>query len=230
VTEKTFRTHVKHGSRNARASGGLSNSSSGSRSMLVRRKRKRTRLTSDDDDDEDFDCDDSGSYTLKSWNTSKRTKTRASSGKEESGEEIDPFMQQKNENPLPGYLDPITLDEVVKPAMSPYGHVMRFAIVIGLILCCAECGFLIGLFRKRNVSAFDSYDSWVRCLSSEPTKNICPLTKRPLTKRELVILTVDNIEQYRSALHTGEVSFYIDILELTFCLVIICRSSIVNFA
>ncbi|CAG8481490.1 6832_t:CDS:10 [Paraglomus occultum] len=170
VTEKTFRTHVKHGSRNARASGGLSSSSSGSRSVLVRRKRRRTRLTSDDDEDEDFDCDDSGSYTLKSWNTSKRTKTRASSSKEESGEEIDPFMQQRNENPLPGFTDPITLDEVVKPAMSPYGHVM-------------------------------SYDSWVRCLSSEPTKNICPLTKRPLTKRELIILTVDNIDQYRSASH-----------------------------
>ncbi|CAG8460077.1 7919_t:CDS:10 [Paraglomus brasilianum] len=142
VTEKTFRTHVKHGSRNARASGGLSSSSSGS------------------------------SYTLKSWNTSKRTKTRASSSKEESGEEMDPYMQQRNENPLPGFTDPITLDEVVKPAMSPYGHVM-------------------------------SYDSWVRCLSSEPTKNICPLTKRPLTKRELIILTVDNIDQYRSASHTS---------------------------
>jgi hypothetical protein len=27
-------------------------------------------------------------------------------------------------NPLPGYIDPITLEEVVKPAISPHGHVM----------------------------------------------------------------------------------------------------------
>jgi hypothetical protein len=41
------------------------------------------------------------------------------------------------------------------------------------------------------------YDSWVRSLSFEAQKNICPLTKKPLTKRELVILTKDNIDQYR---------------------------------
>nr|CAG8474996.1 8066_t:CDS:10 [Entrophospora candida] len=41
------------------------------------------------------------------------------------------------------------------------------------------------------------YDSWVKCLSTGPKKNICPLTKKPLKKRELVILTKDNINQYR---------------------------------
>lgn len=65
------------------------------------------------------------------------------------------------------------------------------------------------------------YDSWVRCLTNwEGKKNICPLTKKPLTKRDLgkkgnyveigrnmlknllfpftiVILTHDNIEEYR---------------------------------
>lgn len=44
---------------------------------------------------------------------------------------------------------------------------------------------------------YRSYDSWIRCLSSEDRKNICPLTKKPLTKRELVVLTYDNIDEYR---------------------------------
>lgn len=31
------------------------------------------------------------------------------------------------DNPLPGYIDPITLEPVVTPAMSPHGHVMGLA-------------------------------------------------------------------------------------------------------
>ncbi|KAI7849564.1 hypothetical protein BDC45DRAFT_520284 [Circinella umbellata] len=74
----------------------------------------------------------------------------------------------KATNPLPGFIDPITLEEVLKPAISKYGHVM-------------------------------GYDSWVRCLTSwEGKRNICPLTKKPLTKRDLVVLDFDNIEEYRS--------------------------------
>lgn len=71
-------------------------------------------------------------------------------------------------NPLPGLIDPITLQEVIKPAMSPTGHVM-------------------------------SYDTWIRCLHypADGPKNVCPLTKQRLTKRQLIILTIDNIEQYR---------------------------------
>ncbi|KAJ1650401.1 hypothetical protein IWQ61_008788 [Dispira simplex] len=69
-------------------------------------------------------------------------------------------------NPLSGFTDPITLDPVVKPAISPYGHVM-------------------------------GYDTWVRCLTSEGKRNICPLTKKPLSKRDLVVLTFENIEEYR---------------------------------
>ncbi|KAG1047189.1 hypothetical protein G6F42_029112 [Rhizopus arrhizus] len=64
-------------------------------------------------------------------------------------------MAAKDENPLPGFIDPITLYEVIKPAISTYGHVM-------------------------------GYDSWVRCLTNwEGKKNICPLTKKPLTKSDL---------------------------------------------
>ncbi|KAJ2080878.1 hypothetical protein H4R24_002752 [Coemansia sp. RSA 988] len=86
-----------------------------------------------------------------------------SSDDEACGAEIDPS------NPLPDLVDPITLEPVIKPAISPYGHVM-------------------------------GYNSWVRCLIFPPEgsqRNICPLTKKPLSKRDLVILTYDNIELFR---------------------------------
>ena len=31
------------------------------------------------------------------------------------------------DNPLPGFIDPITLEPVLNPALSPYGHVMGLA-------------------------------------------------------------------------------------------------------
>ncbi|KAJ1676020.1 hypothetical protein EV182_000089 [Spiromyces aspiralis] len=83
---------------------------------------------------------------------------------DEEDDDIDP------DNPLPDLLDPITLEPVRKPAISPYGHVM-------------------------------SYDSWIRCLMFPPEggkRNVCPLTKKPLSKRDLVILTLENIDEYRS--------------------------------
>lgn len=71
------------------------------------------------------------------------------------------------DNPLPTFIDPVTLEVVRKPAISPYGHVM-------------------------------GYDSWLRCILHSEPKNICPLTKKPLKKRDLIILTFENIEKYRS--------------------------------
>lgn len=91
---------------------------------------------------------ESGLATVESWHTNE-------------DDEDDPLC------PLPGFVDPISLEQVVKPAISKYGHVM-------------------------------GYDSWVRCLNNwEGKKNTCPLTKKPLSKRDLVILTLDNIEEYR---------------------------------
>ncbi|KAI9033857.1 hypothetical protein CLU79DRAFT_725861 [Phycomyces nitens] len=82
---------------------------------------------------------DASSYT---WNAPLET-------------EDDDQDTRADEHPLPGFIDPITLEEVVKPALSKYGHVM-------------------------------GYDSWVRCLTSwEGKRNTCPLTKKPLTKRDL---------------------------------------------
>ncbi|KAJ3262043.1 hypothetical protein HK103_003886 [Boothiomyces macroporosus] len=113
------------------------------------KQSKRKRKQNDESDWEHFDEDGSSSYNT--WSTS-RTRAKV--------EENDIL------NPLPGMIDPITLQPIIKPAISPYGHVM-------------------------------GYDTWLRCLSSKEQKNICPMTKNPLTKRELVILTFENIDEYR---------------------------------
>lgn len=41
-----------------------------------------------------------------------------------------------------------------------------------------------------------SYSTWMKCLSVEP-KNTCPFTKKPIKKRDLVILTWENVEAYK---------------------------------
>lgn len=86
-----------------------------------------------------------------------------SSLKKQKGDDEEDEEARKNENPLPGFLDPITLEEVERPAIAPSGHVM-------------------------------DYKSWSRCLSSNG--GLCPLTKQPLKKRDLVILTWKNIHEY----------------------------------
>ncbi|KAL7315224.1 hypothetical protein PS15m_006701 [Mucor circinelloides] len=179
-TEKTIRTYNKHGSRDRAALVSSSSSSSLSTTDVSgpetpdtsftekrkdtqksrgKNKRKRRAFTWNLSDQEDFEdySDTSGTFKVRSTST-RRTRERTP---------VQTAMTAKDENPLPGFIDPITLDEVIKPAISTYGHVM-------------------------------GYDSWVRCLTNwEGKKNICPLTKKPLTKRDLIVLTPDNIEAYR---------------------------------
>ncbi|ORE01875.1 hypothetical protein BCV72DRAFT_235639 [Rhizopus microsporus var. microsporus] len=184
--EKTFRTHNKHGTGRGASSSSPTSSSGTTRKraraapVVADKKKKKKRRTrnwgsdDDDDDEDDFEDynDDSGTFTM-SMRTTRRTRNQEpiqdipneNEGMEE--EEDEEEEENQYDNPLPGFLDPITLEEVVRPAISKYGHVM-------------------------------GYDSWVRCLTNwEGKKNICPLTKKPLTKRDLVILTYENIEEYR---------------------------------
>jgi hypothetical protein len=133
-TEKTFRTHSKHGT--GRASGVPSSTRTRKpRAPATEKKKKRKSRSwnSDDDDDEDdFEDynDTSGTYT-QSTRSSRRTRTRLEStyNEDDTNENEDEEMEESEEesdplNPLPGFVDPITLEEVVKPAISTYGHVM----------------------------------------------------------------------------------------------------------
>jgi hypothetical protein len=116
----------------------------------TKRRRRTRRYSSDvdysDDSDGDWtygrerDEDDSGDYRLSSsatTNTVKRPRTtRRRAAEEAAAEESSATsppvttgggggrVANSDVNPLPGYIDPITLEEVVKPAISPYGHVM----------------------------------------------------------------------------------------------------------
>lgn len=204
--EKTFRTHSKHTTttterppRSRSAAGGGGSASTSSR----KRKRRNNRWGGSDDDDDDlagYDDDDSGSFTMKSWSTTKRTRARMAvavdaassetgeaSGAGEGGagsEEVDEEEKERMMNPLPGFLDPITLDEVVKPAISKYGHVIGWVLISSMGLECERCAYSDRI--KLVLWSCYRYESWVRCLTNwEGNKNICPLTKMPLTKRDL---------------------------------------------
>jgi hypothetical protein len=155
----------------------------------------------DSDDLIGYDDDNSGSYSTKLW-TTRRTRTRAavlvaeygmsgnaseeggSSNFEDTIEDDDDVAgwgieKRQSDNPLPGFIDPITLDEVVKPAISKYGHVM------GYVKLSIPHHLPHTLITKLLPIHF-RYTSWVRCLTSwEGKRNICPLTKKPLTKRDV---------------------------------------------
>jgi hypothetical protein len=139
--EKTFRTHSKHGGgraatprsttgRKARASPSSPSTSATEKKPRTTKKKRKSRSWNSDDDDEEDDFedhnDDSGNFTL-SMRTTRRTRARVQETYEEDTQEQEDEGEDNvdMDNPLPGFLDPITLDEVVKPAISTYGHVMR---------------------------------------------------------------------------------------------------------
>ncbi|PRP85125.1 hypothetical protein PROFUN_07196 [Planoprotostelium fungivorum] len=72
-------------------------------------KKKSKKKSNDDDEDEEMVDSDDDDYRP------------ARSSREE--EVHDPSKH----NPLPGFVDHITLEEVIKPAISPYGHVLSYS-------------------------------------------------------------------------------------------------------
>ncbi|RKP36824.1 hypothetical protein BJ085DRAFT_22073, partial [Dimargaris cristalligena] len=177
---KTFRTHKKKhtyggsggGAGDSAASALASASTTAAVGSAAKRKRRAYGKYDSDEDDEDqlAHQDDSSDEDFMASANFMALMTRGIQGL--NSMELAELMEDDDdqlddpENPLPGFTDPITLEPVVKPAISPYGHVM-------------------------------GYENWVRCLTSEGGRNICPLTKKPCSKRDLVVLTHDNIEEYR---------------------------------
>merc|ERR1719378_1038913 len=96
-------------------------------------------------------------------NRHKKKRKISPSEKEKEAEE------EENDDPmavLKGMTDMMTGEAMVKPAISPYGHVME-------------------------------YDSWCSILRNPKTKNKCPFTQQKITRRQLVRLDADNIEEYK---------------------------------
>jgi hypothetical protein len=125
---------------------------------MAKKKRGKKKKNSDDEDSVEEEEDDEYIPTGK----------MGEGGGEafEEGEEIGIAQNAQKNNPLPGFIDQITLEPVERPAISPYGHVL-------------------------------SYSTWLQCLAQDP-KNTCPFSKNPLKKRDITILTWENIAEHKS--------------------------------
>jgi hypothetical protein len=55
------------------------------------------------------------------------------------------------DNPLPHVIDPITLEPVVNPAISPFGHVMGLATWHAVLAEQGKCPFTQQLLRRDQV-------------------------------------------------------------------------------
>lgn len=99
------------------------------------RSLKRKKYDDDDDDDGEGGSSEDDEYTF-SGITGVETSTNISrsngSQRLKNATETAYFVESEEDkiradNPLPGFIDPITLEEVIKPAISPYGHVMGYS-------------------------------------------------------------------------------------------------------
>ncbi|KAI8618581.1 hypothetical protein BC830DRAFT_1108184 [Chytriomyces sp. MP71] len=132
------------------------------------RKQKLRRRDRNDSDESSFSRDEPGDESEDSDHLQddfENAVASRSNPKRASRNIVLPKASLDALNPLPGFIDPITLDPIVKPAISPYGHVV-------------------------------GYDTWISCLNNK----LCPFTKKPLTRRDLVILTKENIDEYRHSM------------------------------
>lgn len=91
------------------------------------RRRTRTRRV----DDFDVEAYFQEEYTVSRWSSLSRTERYKRRNGGLSGED----------HPLPGFIDPITLEEVVNPAISPDGHVMGYATWVAVLSENAQCPF-----------------------------------------------------------------------------------------
>ncbi|KAG2425505.1 hypothetical protein HXX76_013714 [Chlamydomonas incerta] len=87
------------------------------------------------------DEDQEESYAGNRWSAVSRAE-RYRKRREDAGEDAAVLLAEANAtNPLPGFLDPITLEPVVNPAISPYGHVMGLATWRAVLADQGRCPF-----------------------------------------------------------------------------------------
>ncbi|GLI62832.1 hypothetical protein VaNZ11_005394 [Volvox africanus] len=107
--------------------------------------RRSGRRADDDDGDEgggnEGEDDPEETYAGNRWSAVTRAE-RYRKRCEEAGEDTAALLEQSlRDNPLPGFLDPITLEPVVNPAISPYGHVMGLATWKAVLAEHGRCPF-----------------------------------------------------------------------------------------
>ena len=93
------------------------------RPMTRRKKNGRNRYSGSGQESEEED--DEYQYMSNRWSSVSRTE-RYRNRLQENGEEA-AALQVDSDNPVPDIMDPITLEPVIRPAISPFGHVMGAA-------------------------------------------------------------------------------------------------------
>ena len=87
---------------------------------------RRRRTGPSESEEDDGDEDDQDQYTTSRWSAINRAE-RYRKRLEGSGEDASGLATLDDDNPLPDFIDPITLEPVIRPAISPFGHVMGAA-------------------------------------------------------------------------------------------------------
>jgi len=93
------------------------------RPITRRKKSSRSRYSGSGKESEEED--DEYQYMSNRWSSVSRTE-RYRNRLQENGEEA-AALQVDSDNPVPDIMDPITLEPVIRPAISPFGHVMGAA-------------------------------------------------------------------------------------------------------
>ncbi|KAI8102867.1 hypothetical protein M9434_005659 [Picochlorum sp. BPE23] len=86
---------------------------------VARQQDRDSALESGDEED------DEARFMSSKWSSVSRTE-RYRNRLQENGDE-EAALKVDSDNPLPDFMDPITLEPVIRPAISPYGHVMGAA-------------------------------------------------------------------------------------------------------
>lgn len=110
-------------------------------------KKGRRKSGGGDEDGDETAGEDEEEYRGNRWSAVSRAE-RYRQRVTDAGEEYKP----DDDNPLPGFLDPITLEEVVNPAISPYGHVMGLATWRAVLAEHGRCPFTKKNLRVEQLS------------------------------------------------------------------------------
>ena len=111
-------------------------------------KRRRKGAGSDDEDVPTEEVDEEAVFASRKWSAIGRgERARARAG----GEGGDAAAPVDESNPCPELIDPITLDPVVNPAISPYGHVMGLATWTACLSEQGICPFTKQPLRTRDL-------------------------------------------------------------------------------
>jgi hypothetical protein len=111
-------------------------------------KRRRKGAGSDDEDEPTEEVDEEAVFASRKWSAIGRgDRARARAGGEGGGG----GAAVDESNPCPELIDPITLDPVVNPAISPYGHVMGLATWTACLSEQGICPFTKQPLRTRDL-------------------------------------------------------------------------------